>query len=439
MHIRPVASRLIILGLIFGFTVILWAAPAGPEGYVYLGKEGESVVLKERASVAYGANGTFAYKHNVDPGQIELSNATFGDPLPGVPKFGFYRPGSSAEFDETEILKEFPLVKPDLIRSMLLARPGVTVEGKSDQAEKMEAYATIDGATVALRLSTLGAEYSGNGKVMSIAFAYRNSSNEILDIWTDQNKVKKIFETFLSPRLANRMFEEWKGAKQSYEGVEYGRNAQHDIFRRTGLTPANTRQPNGIIEFSKSSTYTSVRANGKVDSFSGKPELDYFEIRRGIATPFTVFMIHAFSPEGDIVATQEALKQRPTAQEVQESQKPYVYGKVEKRRLKADPRMQYYIYIPAGYKPEKTYDLILTFHGDGGSGRFFANAFAGMAQKDNFIVLSPNYGHSGERDDDFEQMEAGDAGLLFEDEIREHFKLNPKTYLVSFSAGGLYA
>ncbi len=84
----------ICTGLIFVLGLALCKAHAqGPEGYTYLGKEGETVTLSERSNVAYGANGSFNYKYAII-GTITLSNSVFGDPAPGVAKSGYYKPVS---------------------------------------------------------------------------------------------------------------------------------------------------------------------------------------------------------------------------------------------------------------------------------------------------------------------------------------------------------
>ena len=66
------------------------AAPVGPAGYTYVADEGESFTFTETVDVAYGANGQFYYMYGVT-GTITFDNATFGDPIFGVVKAGFYK------------------------------------------------------------------------------------------------------------------------------------------------------------------------------------------------------------------------------------------------------------------------------------------------------------------------------------------------------------
>jgi len=62
----------------------------GPEGYTWCASENQSYTFAETVDVAYGANGQFYYKYGVT-GTITFNNATFGDPVPGVVKAGYYK------------------------------------------------------------------------------------------------------------------------------------------------------------------------------------------------------------------------------------------------------------------------------------------------------------------------------------------------------------
>jgi len=65
-------------------------APVGPEGYIYCADEGESVTFDMVVNVAYGADGSFNYLYEVT-GTIIFNNDTFGDPIYGTVKYGFYQ------------------------------------------------------------------------------------------------------------------------------------------------------------------------------------------------------------------------------------------------------------------------------------------------------------------------------------------------------------
>lgn len=62
----------------------------GPPGYTYCADEGESFTLPAVCHVAYGANGKFNYLYG-QSGTITFNNATFGDPIGGVVKSGYYK------------------------------------------------------------------------------------------------------------------------------------------------------------------------------------------------------------------------------------------------------------------------------------------------------------------------------------------------------------
>ena len=65
-----------------------------PSGYTWCAMENETVTLPGTCDVAYGANGSFAYRYGVS-GNITFNNATFGDPIPGVVKSGYYKNSTS--------------------------------------------------------------------------------------------------------------------------------------------------------------------------------------------------------------------------------------------------------------------------------------------------------------------------------------------------------
>jgi hypothetical protein len=71
------------------------SGPAGPSGYSYVVGEGASYTFTGLVDVAYGANGIFNYLYGVT-GTIVFNNATFGDPVPGVAKSGFFKVASNA-------------------------------------------------------------------------------------------------------------------------------------------------------------------------------------------------------------------------------------------------------------------------------------------------------------------------------------------------------
>ncbi len=66
----------------------------GPEGYTWCAHERQSYTFNELVDVAYGSNGKFNFKYNVT-GTVSFNNATFGDPISGTVKAGYYRKSKS--------------------------------------------------------------------------------------------------------------------------------------------------------------------------------------------------------------------------------------------------------------------------------------------------------------------------------------------------------
>jgi acyl-CoA thioesterase-1 len=67
-----------------------------PEGYSFLGNEGDTKTLPTKSDVVYGASCNFAYVYGVS-GSVAINNATFGDPAPGQVKKAYYKPLNQAD------------------------------------------------------------------------------------------------------------------------------------------------------------------------------------------------------------------------------------------------------------------------------------------------------------------------------------------------------
>jgi hypothetical protein len=61
-----------------------------PKGYKKCASENGTTFFKNKVDIAYGANGKFVYRKGVE-GSVKFDNATFGDPIPGVVKAGYFR------------------------------------------------------------------------------------------------------------------------------------------------------------------------------------------------------------------------------------------------------------------------------------------------------------------------------------------------------------
>jgi hypothetical protein len=61
----------------------------GPVGYTWCADDNGTFTSTDIVNVAYGANGKFKYRSGVS-GEIKFDSKTFGDPVPGVTKAGYY-------------------------------------------------------------------------------------------------------------------------------------------------------------------------------------------------------------------------------------------------------------------------------------------------------------------------------------------------------------
>ncbi len=71
----------------------------GPNGYSYCSDERETCTYSATVNIAYGANGSYNYLYNQSSGSCDCSNASFGDPLPGVTKACYVQPVSGGNCD----------------------------------------------------------------------------------------------------------------------------------------------------------------------------------------------------------------------------------------------------------------------------------------------------------------------------------------------------
>ena len=74
----------------------------GPPGYTYAAGENQFFVLPQLSHVAFGANGAFNYRFN-QTGTVTFNTTTFGDPIFGVGKSGYYKITNGTETVQTLI------------------------------------------------------------------------------------------------------------------------------------------------------------------------------------------------------------------------------------------------------------------------------------------------------------------------------------------------
>jgi len=61
-----------------------------PDGFIFLGNEGDTKTLPAKSDVVYGQGCNFAYLYGVT-GSVTINNGTFGDPAPGQVKKAYYK------------------------------------------------------------------------------------------------------------------------------------------------------------------------------------------------------------------------------------------------------------------------------------------------------------------------------------------------------------
>ncbi len=86
-----------LLAMLLLHTSIACAQQRDPSGWIKCADEGGTCTLSGNNDVAFGANGKFAYKIGVT-GSIAFNNGVFGDPIPGVFKAGYYKPSSTSNW-----------------------------------------------------------------------------------------------------------------------------------------------------------------------------------------------------------------------------------------------------------------------------------------------------------------------------------------------------
>lgn len=95
-------------------------APGLPQGYVYCCAENQSYTFNELVDVAYGANGQYYFRSGVT-GTISFTNGTFGDPLVGTLKSGYFRPTYPFEVKMLNGTKPAVAVYPERFPAFLTA------------------------------------------------------------------------------------------------------------------------------------------------------------------------------------------------------------------------------------------------------------------------------------------------------------------------------
>lgn len=107
----------------------LWTgnSSGGPAGYTKCAEENGSYRLSGPSDVAYGANGKFVYLRSQN-GVIEFNNATFGDPLSGVGKAGYFKSENLTGIATSKVSVQQIKFYNHVITDEDIARQAVSVE-----------------------------------------------------------------------------------------------------------------------------------------------------------------------------------------------------------------------------------------------------------------------------------------------------------------------
>jgi hypothetical protein len=94
-----------------------------PPGYVRVASENESYTFYGLNDVAYGTNGAYSFRTGVT-GTITFNNQTFGDPLVGTRKYGYFRPTFPFEVKFLHGVKPSIAIYPERFPAFLQALGG---------------------------------------------------------------------------------------------------------------------------------------------------------------------------------------------------------------------------------------------------------------------------------------------------------------------------
>ena len=139
-------NGLVSRGLVLFFLLSLQLVFAqGPPGYTLCAEEGEMFTLPERSHVAFGAQGMFKYRYN-QTGTITFNNVTFGDPIPGVHKSGYYQIADATQ-SISSLSWAMQAIKAHLTGTTLLSNAQI-----NSVADTIKANIFVVGDTVSLVL-----------------------------------------------------------------------------------------------------------------------------------------------------------------------------------------------------------------------------------------------------------------------------------------------
>lgn len=107
-----------------------------------------------------------------------------------------------------------------------------------------------------------------------------------------------------------------------------------------------------------------------------------------------------------------------------------------RRTLAGRPQQEYYLYVPRGYTPARSWPLFVFIHGSGGNGADFFGVWKQYADSNGYILLCPTF-----TGDTFRLLAGGEDALLLDviAELRAKYRLADRFFLGGFSAGAQFA
>jgi predicted esterase len=104
--------------------------------------------------------------------------------------------------------------------------------------------------------------------------------------------------------------------------------------------------------------------------------------------------------------------------------------------LPGRPQQEYYLYVPRGYTPTRSWPLLVFVHGSGGNGSDFFGVWKQYADLKGYILLCPTF-----TGDTFRLLSGGEDVLLLDmiAELKNKYRLTDRFFLGGFSAGAQFA
>ena len=97
--------------------------------------------------------------------------------------------------------------------------------------------------------------------------------------------------------------------------------------------------------------------------------------------------------------------------------------------------IEYYLYVPKAYAPERAWPLFIGIHGSGGSGLDCWNLWQPYADKEGFILLCPTLSDAS---GGWFQSDGESKTWAVISQVSDEYRIKPGLFLVGFSAGAQF-